>query len=350
VQGQLDKVWDALQSNIPIPNPLQVYNPSGGLVAEIGDFVDSQTNIAYEGIWCNQFYAGGSGPGEAEFVVVPSGITINNVTITETGSGSPPPTLVISPTGPSLVITNGAGNATLTLGLTTGSGSVPEIVLMTSGGGGVEIIGNEIILASSSSGSYETTLQPDSLAMQDVNGIVTLTLETGPFLPGVYGARTSLVNEQNQITSTTYIGITLDSTGSTIYGVQLTGTGMSLTKPAAASDSTATNISPGVFTMDDALNNLLIALGVSGAYSSLVLQTRGSSNAFVVDTGSAAIVTVTGGNVLVNSGTINCTGGYLENGVAGLSTTVTLAKLTGSGSNGSITISGGIVTAYTAPS
>ncbi len=49
------------------------------------------------------------------------------------------------------------------------------------------------------------------------------------------------------------------------------------------------------------------------------------------------------------TGNVNATGVYKKGGVAGISATAVLAKLTTLGANGSLTVSGGIITAYTAP-
>ena len=108
VQSQLDHLWNALKQNLPITNPVQVFSPSGSLVAEIGDFLDPSNNTSYEGIWANNLYAGGTGPASAEFIVTPSGITITNVKITETGPGG---TIVLDPAVPDIVITSTANGS-----------------------------------------------------------------------------------------------------------------------------------------------------------------------------------------------------------------------------------------------
>ena len=65
IQRQLDQHQHALQQAIPIPNPLQITAPDGSLIAEIGNIVDPNTNVSYSGIWGNNLFIGGGGPGNA---------------------------------------------------------------------------------------------------------------------------------------------------------------------------------------------------------------------------------------------------------------------------------------------
>ena len=68
---------------------------------------------------------------------------------------------------------------------------------------------------------------------------------------------------------------------------------------------------------------------------------NGGSVSVVIDTSSATPLVVTGN--------LNVTGNYERAGTPGISAVIPLAKLTGGGSNGSITFLGGIATAYSAP-
>ena len=65
IQRQLDQHQHALQQAIPIPNPLQITAPDGSLIAEIGNIVDPNANVSYSGIWGNNLFIGGGGPGNA---------------------------------------------------------------------------------------------------------------------------------------------------------------------------------------------------------------------------------------------------------------------------------------------
>lgn len=102
----------------------------------------------------------------------------------------------------------------------------------------------------------------------------------------------------------------------------------------------------------------ILALGTGTGGMSLYLNTGLTvGNTFT----PSAVITINttgagfGGNTnpqypVDATGDINTSTKYRVGGTAGLSTTVTLAKLTSGGSNGSLTITGGIVTAYSAPS
>lgn len=66
-------------------------------------------------------------------------------------------------------------------------------------------------------------------------------------------------------------------------------------------------------------------------------------------TGKWGFLNASPAEVVDVTGNVNATGVYKKGGTSGISTTAVLAKLTSLGSNGSLTISGGIITAYTAP-
>jgi len=103
---------------------------------------------------------------------------------------------------------------------------------------------------------------------------------------------------------------------------------------------------------------------IAGVLSGAVANNRGGELRFFIknDGGGAlvwAMVINKVGNVGINTaapnymldvlGDINASGVYRKGGAAGVTTTVTLAKVTTSGANGSLTIQGGIVTGFTAP-
>ena len=91
-----------------------------------------------------------------------------------------------------------------------------------------------------------------------------------------------------------------------------------------------------------AIDNTPIGANTSstGAFSSLVVGLTG----YLKGNGTSAVTALT---TIPNT---DITGlGTMSTQNVGISTTVTLAKLTSTGSNGSLTISNGIITAYTAP-
>ena len=67
VQRQIDGIVRALQAPLPQANPLQITAADGSLIAEIGTLLDPQTNVSYSGIWANNVFIGGLGPGSALF-------------------------------------------------------------------------------------------------------------------------------------------------------------------------------------------------------------------------------------------------------------------------------------------
>lgn len=81
VQSQVDFVMNVLRKPLPQPQIIQITNPSGALVAEIGNLTGSD-NKAYFGIWANNLYIGGMGPDTAKIVALSDGsITIDGATI-----------------------------------------------------------------------------------------------------------------------------------------------------------------------------------------------------------------------------------------------------------------------------
>lgn len=65
-QSQIDHICNALRKPVPLPDPIQITDPSGNLIAEIGSLTGTN-NQAYPGIWGRNLYVGGTGPDTAPF-------------------------------------------------------------------------------------------------------------------------------------------------------------------------------------------------------------------------------------------------------------------------------------------
>jgi hypothetical protein len=63
-QSQMDGFANALRSPISLPDPIQVLDPTGKLVLEIGQILDP-TNQNFVGLWGNAVWIGGTGPTSA---------------------------------------------------------------------------------------------------------------------------------------------------------------------------------------------------------------------------------------------------------------------------------------------
>lgn len=63
-QSQIDHIMNALRAPLPQPQVIQITDPSGVLIAQIGNMTGSN-NVAYPGIWANNLYVGGKGPDTA---------------------------------------------------------------------------------------------------------------------------------------------------------------------------------------------------------------------------------------------------------------------------------------------
>lgn len=63
-QSQIDYIMNALRAPLPQPQVIQITDPSGALIAQIGNITGSN-NVAYPGIWTNRLYVGGKGPDTA---------------------------------------------------------------------------------------------------------------------------------------------------------------------------------------------------------------------------------------------------------------------------------------------
>ena len=67
-QSQIDHIGNALRSPLPQAQVIQITDPSGNLIAEIGNLLGTN-NQAYQGLWGKNLYVGGSGPDTAPFFV-----------------------------------------------------------------------------------------------------------------------------------------------------------------------------------------------------------------------------------------------------------------------------------------
>lgn len=65
VQKQIDQIVQVLQTPLPQVQEIQVLDPNGNLLADMGDFIEQSTNIGYTGIWTVSMWSGGQGPSNA---------------------------------------------------------------------------------------------------------------------------------------------------------------------------------------------------------------------------------------------------------------------------------------------
>ncbi len=114
VQSQIDQIVSALRAPIPQPPVIQILDPSGKLIAEIGNLVDG-SNVNYPGIWAVSVWIGGTGPATAPFVCDANG----NLTITGSFSAS------------SITSTGATGTVKIIAGVltVTSPGGSPELVV-----------------------------------------------------------------------------------------------------------------------------------------------------------------------------------------------------------------------------
>lgn len=112
-QKQIDQVFNVLRGAIPTPSVYQLLDPTGKLIAQIGNIIDPANNKSYPGIWAIDFYAGGGGPSNAGLIVDSNGNVTVSGTVTASGltSTGPSGTVTIS----NGVITDVSGGATVTI-------------------------------------------------------------------------------------------------------------------------------------------------------------------------------------------------------------------------------------------
>lgn len=262
VQAQIDKIWSTLQQSIPQPNPIQVVNSSGALVAVIGDFVDPTNNTGYEGIWTNNFYAGGTGPDTALFSVTETAVTIgealnlSNAIITETGSDGSVLTITYAPQ--------------------------VEITGTDPSGDTLTIFPAQVVLQSTGThNQYELELLKNLVALFDENNVsvVTITADT------TFGA-ISANNESGTIS------VIIDTGGGSAYALSVNGADVNVNGNVNIGSGMTykANGIPGV----NAAFGFVTALGTS---STGVFGTPGAgqSNGPVVTSVTIATHTVSGG-------------------------------------------------------
>lgn len=127
------------------------------------------------------------------------------------------------------------------------------------------------------------------------------------------------------------------------------GTGNGFTKFTGATTAEKT------YTLPDANSTIVVQGGALGTPSSGALTNCTFPTLNQNTTGTALNITATSNNTLTTLSALSLpntqvTGlGTMSTQNVGISTTVALAKLTVAGSNGSLTVSSGIITAYTAP-
>jgi hypothetical protein len=127
------------------------------------------------------------------------------------------------------------------------------------------------------------------------------------------------------------------------------GTGNGFTKFTGATTAEKT------YTLPDANSTIVVQSGALGTPSSGTLTNCTFPTLNQNTTGTALNITATSNNTLTTLSALSLpntqvTGlGTMSTQNVGISTTVALAKLTVTGTNGSLTVSNGIITAYTAP-
>lgn len=77
-QNQIDLVMNTLRAPVALPDPIQILNPDGSLVAQIGHMLGSD-NRSYPGIWAENLYVGVDGPDSANIVANENGVFLTNV-------------------------------------------------------------------------------------------------------------------------------------------------------------------------------------------------------------------------------------------------------------------------------
>lgn len=79
-QNQIDLLMNTLRAPIPLPDPIQILNPDGSLVAQIGHILGSD-NRSYPGIWAGAMYIGFDGPDTASIIADENGVRMFGVPI-----------------------------------------------------------------------------------------------------------------------------------------------------------------------------------------------------------------------------------------------------------------------------
>jgi hypothetical protein len=386
VQQQLDQIWSALQGALPVPDPLQVVSPSGVLIATIGDIVDPTNNTAYQGIWGNNLYIGGAGPASAQLFANGQIVAIGQngqVYVIDpygdigawlgTQSESPQAvTGVPNANGQWIITVLDANHFTLSgstfAGAYTSGGTVSRffagaLFSTIAVGGSQQITG----VANNGSGAVRVTVPAHGYS---TGYAVVLTGVVGvPDIDGVSWPITVIDANNYDLVGSTFSGayvsggLSLNWPTAKLIGradgslditdarISLTGAGGSILLLDAGQmefsdnfDLATSTFTTGLISITNPVGHQVINVlgsvaGNNDAFAEFL--NNGGSVSVVIDTSSATPLVVTGN--------LNVTGNYERAGTPGISAVIPLAKLTGGGTNGSITFLGGIATAYSAP-
>jgi hypothetical protein len=77
VQAQFDTITNLLRSTTLLNDPLQITDPSGKLVAQIGHMLGAD-NANYSGIWAGSAWFGGNDPSTSNIVIQGGGVVVNS--------------------------------------------------------------------------------------------------------------------------------------------------------------------------------------------------------------------------------------------------------------------------------
>ena len=319
LQQQIDKIMGVLRGDIPQPSTLLITDPTGNPVAWLGYAIVN--NVVYQGGWFKQFYIGGTDAANAVITTDINGnVTISGAEILLFGSSA---TIVLDPTlGIIQVVQTGGGNRVTISGtgilVDNSTGTPPNIVSINQ---------NTIQLSTNDADAYQINLTggagqtlfapTDTFALSRVMDLYGFSGATanGPIIS------VTQVRGSGQAPTATQSGDVLG--GIVSYGYD----GGLETDYTAGIRAVATQ------------NHAAGAHGTELVFSTTQNGTSTPAIGAILD----------GGGNLAILADCNVAGVYRKSGVPGLITAVTLAKLTALGANGSLTISGGIVTAYTPP-
>lgn len=245
-QSQIDNIVNALRSPLPQPQVIQITNPKGVLIAQIGNIVGAN-NVAYPGIWAQDVYIGGTGPDTAVIVANSNGVVINGAEIILTANGvqtiinnsnDPVTGFTESITSIDVSTTNG-GYSFLSpyhfdMLFYNGTSYVPTIQLNNNANSDIAVSNNgsggshTIILASVTpevivfDGTNTATLSSVLLRVNGVNAVTSLEFNGVPGISTTTSFGTSLsVSGASALTSATGPGVTGTTSATFVTGVSL---------------------------------------------------------------------------------------------------------------------------------